>query len=51
VNELLEAKLQQRLTQVRFRLGLRISDSFEGQDLLNESGKERELNLGGTIDT
>ena len=45
VNELLEAKLQQRLRQVESRLELRLLDSFGDQDLLDKIGKERGLNL------
>ena len=44
-NELLEARLQQTLKQVEFRLELRLSDSLGDQDLLDRIGKERGLNL------
>ena len=44
-NELLEARLQQTLKQVEFRLELRLSNSLEDQDLLDRIGKERGLNL------
>ena len=44
-NELLEARLQQTLKQVEFRLELRLSDSLGDLDLLDRIGKERGLNL------